>query len=591
MARGRRKRRAGVRRAGLVLAGIGALAAAPAFGQQYGAPAPGAAAPAPGAAAAPAAPGGATGPAAPETRIPGLPTGIGIPGQVVLPPGGGAPPSFDLRNPNEIIGFQLQLSAQQEEILTDNARGTANGGTLSAGSNGIVTTSGTGKKVGDLISRTTPILTAFDRTPRLEFGLNYSPSYEKFLNAADQDRFDNTLTATGTAQLWQEHLSLSASASVSRQFINNQGAITPGNQFTNNNQTDVETYTVSPVYTQRFGSFATGRLQYLLGSTSSGVLASTLQNTVQASLASGPDFGALFWQGSLLDSESSQGSTPNAGQLINGVVTPTASANTSQRTAQLSSAYALNHTVSLLSGIGYDDIENGTLGGNIKGPFGDFGIGLAGSRLSLTLLYNLRYNGQFASAQGSYAITPRLLLSGSYNESITTTQNQLINNTAGLGLTPTGNFINSATQQNFNPVNSSFGINSGLGNSIFHEKLGQLALNGTHDRNVYALTLQTETRTSGTANFNESDVTITGSYDREISPSTHYNLSLGFIATDQRSPASTSTDTYNATTGFTYKLAETVTATASYSFIYRTSSQAGQTTSDNQLLLGLRKDF
>ncbi|MBV9521209.1 MAG: TIGR03016 family PEP-CTERM system-associated outer membrane protein [Alphaproteobacteria bacterium] len=548
--------------AGFVLAGLGALHAGTALAQQ-------------------------------QVQAPnGVPTGTDLSGPTVLPPGGGPSPQFDLKDPNAIRGLRLQFSAEQDEILTDNARGVANGGALNATANGVIVPgAANGKRVGDLISRFTPSISAFDRTPRLEFGLNYAPSYEKFLNATDQDTFSNNLTATGNAELWQEHLSLNGTASISRQFINNQGAITPTNQFSRTNQADVETFTISPTFTQHFGDFATGKLQYLLGSTSSGVVAPTLENTVQASLTSGNDFGRLFWQGSLVDSEASQGSTPNPGQVINGVTTPTTSADTTQRTAQLSTSYALNRTVGLLAGFGYETIDNGTLGGNIHGPFGNFGVGLTGSRLTLQLLYNFRYGGEFVSAQGAYDVTPRLRLQGSYNESVQTTQTSLINNAAGIGLTPSGGFINNATQLPFNPASSTFGLNSGLGNAIFRDKVGQLTLTGTYERNVYAAQVQRETRDSGAVGFSETDTSISASYDRELSPATHYNLVLGFTAIDQTSPIGTSDNVYSATTGFNYKLAESVTAVASYSFLYRTSSQQGQTIRVNELLLGLRKDF
>lgn len=560
---------------GLALAGLVALHADPAPAQQ---------------AAYPGQQNAAPQNAAPELS-PALPTGTDIPGQIILPPGGGPPPEFAPSNPDEIKGFQLQTSLAVQEILTDNARGAASGGTLNSSSTGVVTVNPSQKKTADLITRITPSFTALDRTPRLQFGLNYQPSYQKFINASDQDRFDNQLTATGFAELWKEHLTLNASSSVSRQFISNQGALTPLDRSTDNNQTTVETYTISPTLTQHFGSFATGQLQYLYGSTSSGVIAPAQQNTVNAGLTSGTDFGPLFWQATLLDSETDQGSTPNPGQVINNVVTPTINGSTSQQTAQISTAYALNHTVSLLSGFGYESIDSGDLGSKIRGPFGDFGIGLTGSRASLTLLYNFRYGDQYVSTTGSFDITPRLRVQGSYNESVTTTQNQLINQTAGLGLTPTGSFVNTATQQAFSPVNSAFGINSGLGNLTFHQKLGQLSLTGLYGLNSYALQLQHETRTASVAGFDETDISVAGTYNRTVSPLTNFMLSLGLTSIDQSAPTNENDQTYSATTGIDYKLTETVTANVSYSFIYRNSSLPGQSVIVNELLLGLRKTF
>jgi len=48
-------------------------------------------------------------------------------------------------------------------------------------------------------------------------------------------------------------------------------------------------------------------------------------------------------------------------------------------------------------------------------------------------------------------------------------------------------------------------------------------------------------------------------------------------------------DTYNATTGLTYQLNNSLTATATYSFIYRRSNLVGQDVRENSLLIGIRK--
>src|SRR5262249_14248568 len=238
------------------------------------------------------------------------------------------------------------------------------------------------------------------------------------------------------------------------------------------------------------------------------------------------------------------------------------------------------------SGVGYEEIINGSLnGGAIRGPFGNFGVGLTGAKSHLTLLYNLRYDGQYASFNGDFDLTQNLHLQGSYNESITTAQNSLINSTAGLGLSAGGNFINTQTGQAFNAVNSSFGINSRLQHQIFHDKIGQSSLTGTYDRNVYTFQLQHEQR-SANLGFNETDITVSGNYSRDISLATRYNLTLTYLNIDQEQPTSEKSDTYTFTTGFDYKFAETLTASVAYSFIYRKSNQQGQDVRENELLLG-----
>src|SRR5947208_2313178 len=84
-------------------------------------------------------------------------------------------------------------------------------------------------------------------------------------------------------------VTLDGAASVSRQIINAQGALTTPGINTDTNQTTVSTYTISPTLRQRFGDFASGLLKYQFGSTSSGAIAPATQNSVLGSLTSGTD--------------------------------------------------------------------------------------------------------------------------------------------------------------------------------------------------------------------------------------------------------------------------------------------------------------
>lgn len=495
-------------------------------------------------------------------------------------------------DPNVIRGVRLQFGMGVDETLTDNAAGTANGGTLSANSAGTVSTSAASKK-GDLVSRFTPTIAAYDVTRRIQAGLTYSPSYEKFLNSSNLDRFDNTLLGTGKADLWDNRLTVNATGSISREIINAQGALAPDAITTNQNQTTVQTYTFSPTFVQPFGDFAVGQLRYLLGSTStsSGALAPALQNQVTGSLTSGTEFNNLQWSVTLSDSETDQGSTLNGGQTVNNIVNPTTSAPLSDKTAQVGLNYALNRTITLLSGVGYEDISSSSSLLKTSGPFGSFGIGLTGSRLDLQVVYNLRYNTQFVSAQGTYNITEQLKAQVLYTESITTQQNLLINQALNLGLTPTGGFVNPVTGLPFSATPSAAGINSGAGNFAIRDRNGQFILTGNYDRNIYAFTAQQDVQSTDTTDFNEKTLSLTGTYARDLTPKTNLNLAVSYVHLSQTSPTASRDDLYTASPSLSYDLGQGLTATAAYSFLYRKSSVSGQNLSANALTLGLHKQF
>jgi uncharacterized protein (PEP-CTERM system associated) len=504
---------------------------------------------------------------------------------------GGAPSGASLDNdPTVIRGLEIHAGIGLDEIFTDNARGVASGGQLTVLSNNAVITTPQAKTA-DLVSRVTPMLSIIDRTARLQAGMVFQPSYQKYALATDLDRFDNALTATGSAELWREHLTLDASASISREVINTQGAVTANQRAINNNQADLQSYILSPTYRQAFGNFALGKLQYQFGSTSTGAIAPATSNGIAAELKSGANFARLDWTARLEASRTSQGATPDPGGTVNNVATPTSTNATSRRTAQFDSVYAWNHTVALLSGFGYETIQNGSLTNNPKGPIGDVGIRLTGARLELTLKINSRYDSTFMSAEGKYELGPQLHLRFSYNESVTTTQEQTLGDLGQLRLTPNGTFQNTQTGQPFTPVNSPFGINSGFGNTAFRDRTGRLALDGTFGRNSYTMSALDESRTTETTNFNETSIALAAGLARELTPMMKYNLSLGYTTTEDRSPIQRTDDTYNLSTGLSFLLNNGLTASATYGLVYRRSTAAGQDVRENSFILGIRKSI
>lgn len=503
----------------------------------------------------------------------------------------GAPAAASLdSDPTVIRGLEIHTGIGLDEIFTDNARGVASGGQITVLSNNAVTTTPQAKTA-DLVSRVTPMLSIIDRTARLQAGMVFQPSYQKYALASDLDRFDNALTATGSAELWREHLTLDASTSISREIVNTQGAVTANQRAINTNQADLQSYQFTPTYKQAFGNFALGKLQYQFGSTSTGAIAPATSNAISAELRSGANFARLEWTARLEASRTSQGTTPNAGDIVNNVATPTATNATSRRTAQFDSIYAWNHTVALLGGFGYETVQNGSLTKNPKGPIGDIGIRVTGARLDFNLKINSRYDSTFMSAEGKYELGPQLQLHFSYDESVTTTQEQILSDLSQLRLTPNGTFQNTQSGQPFTPVNSPFGINSGFGNTAFRDRTGRLALSGTLDRNSYTMSALDESRTTESTAFNETTIALAAGLARELTPITRYNLSLGYTTTEDRSPVQRTDDTYNLSTGLTFLLNNGLTASATYGLVYRRSTAPGQDVRENSFILGLRKSI
>jgi uncharacterized protein (PEP-CTERM system associated) len=493
-------------------------------------------------------------------------------------------------DPTEIRGLDIRAGVALDEIFTDNARGVASGGALTVQSNNTITTTPQAK-TSDLVSRATPMLSIVDRTTRLQAGMVFQPSYQKYALAHDLDRFENALQGTASAELWREHFFLDGSISMSSEIINSQAAVTTNGRTLDTNRADLNSYLLTPTYRQAFGTFALGEVKYRLGETSSGAIAPATSNDIAATLRNGADTDRLAWTFLLETSRTSQGATPDAGQVVNNVAVPTATNATSRDTGTFDSTYAINHVVALLGGFGYEEIRNGSLAENPKGPIGNFGIGITGARSELKVKMNYRYGGEFVSVDGKYELGPQLRLTGSYNETVTTAQEQTIDDLAALRLAANGSLVAGPSGQAYVPVNSTLGINSGIGNTAYHDNVARLGVNGIFGRNTYTMGLLDETRTTQTTNFDETTMAVSGGWARELTPLTKFNLSLGYTNTVERGAVQRTDNTYNASTGLSFQLNDSLTATATYSVVYRRSNQPGQDVRENSLLFGIRKSI
>jgi uncharacterized protein (PEP-CTERM system associated) len=500
--------------------------------------------------------------------------------------GGAATPDTEIR------GLQIQPSLDIRETFTDNARAIASGGQLLT-SNGTVVATTPQAKSADIVTQVTPSLSIVNRTSRTQGALTIAPTLQQYAINSDLDRFDTNLTGTNLYTLWREHLTLATSASISRQFVSSQGALTAGDRAVDANQTTLRTFAVKPTFTQNFGNFATGSVSAQLANTSSGVLADSTQTQLTASLSSGTDWARFAWVAMLQSTDVDQSGQAQTTQFVNGFLVPTSNANTTQRTANFSTKYALNRTFAILSSVGYETLNNPTLANNEAGPIGSVGIGITGTRSKLDVLYNWRYGDHFISTDGSFDITQRLQVKFSYNESVTTSQQQAINGVSGLSVTPQGGFVSGG--QPFSPVTSPNGINSGVGNAAFRDKQGQLTVTGNYDRNTYTFGVRTDEQTTETTGFNSNAASIVATYGRALTQATTLNTAFTYTRTSQVANQVSSTnvtdDDYNTSVGFTYALGRDLNATATYSLLYRLSSAPGQNITENALTIGLRKNF
>ena len=476
------------------------------------------------------------------------------------------------------------------EALTDNARSTSN------------------NRKSDLISTVSPGVSVIGTGRQLQLDFDYTFSYDKYLDNTDLDGWRNAFTGGGRAEVIKESVFLDLRGSITQESIDRRGAVTATERSSAGNTTDVYTYSVSPYWQNRFGSFAESELRYrfaqsIFGTPSSDVNDNTVDNPnsasdattnqVSANLVSGADFGNLLWKLS--------GDASNTDRERGTLET---------RTGEVALQYAVTRTVSVLAGGGYDDIEDPTLIRDLTGPFWNTGLQLTPSpRTKLRFLGGQRYNDTNYAGELSYQITPRMTLAANYSDTILTQQTQFLTNLDNIERDQFGNFVDKRTGVNFSARNPG---TLPLTDDVFREKTANASMRFFSDRNTYTVFVFHTKResqsaavvgTDGTV-FAPTNETVTGtSFNVTRSLTAVVDAGLNFSYSHNKSDGgdNSSDNTYRATASLGYLLNPTLRGAISYSYLNRQTSggtpaslntaDGGDDLVENIVFVSLRKFF
>ncbi len=137
------------------------------------------------------------------------------------------------------------------ETLTDNSRTSAN------------------NQTSDLVSVITPGISISGKGARASLNLDYGLSGIFHTRDSSANRRQNTLNATGKVEAVEDWLFIDGAGSISQQYLNPVGPVSPGNANTNDNQTETSNYSISPYIKGHLLSFADYQLRYRASLTSS----------------------------------------------------------------------------------------------------------------------------------------------------------------------------------------------------------------------------------------------------------------------------------------------------------------------------------
>lgn len=514
---------------------------------------------------------------------PGLEPGLQEPPAGLVGPGGVPiqPPAGE-----EQREWTITPSLGVEETFTNNVRQVAS------------------PKQEDLVTSIEPALNVIGNTPRIQLVLSYTPQFQENVNATDQNRIEQNLLEDGIGTIIPDLFFIHTQASIFQQSTaGGQGAIN-SSFIPESQRTQVTTFSGAPYLRTNFGDFATveARYTYALasfdnGQNNSGVVApfntglsNSTEQDARVAVATGEYFGRL--NGTLvLDATRVKSSGVLSNEDVNA--------------AEFDGEYEIYDTFSIVAQGGYSETTfHSPFVSDIRGPIWGAGIKYQPNPDSeISLLYGERQGQEDFTGDLHYAIGANTFVFANYQQTIETTQQELLNLLQGSAIGPgfagyTGGSIvgNLQTGQLYNGINE-----LGLQNGIYRSENLTGGLSSTIGRNTFTITGFREEHSPIPAAKNPKAIisipetpaqpgdTATGgtvTWNRALTPRMTGDVSFGY-ATETL----TGSRTGNITAGIGYTFTDSFTGSAQYYFNRQTGGSTGPGFTEHALTLSLRKTF
>ena len=265
----------------------------------------------------------------------------------------------------------------------------------------------------DLITSITPNISIRGSGGRTSLNLDYSLSRLYHAYDTSDDTTIHTLAAAGNLEVWKRVAFIDATASTSRQVIDSGGPVSNSAASQTRNRSDVRSFDISPYFLHHFGSWVEtiSRTRYAVVTNSSDSVSDNTTLNSTFIISSGRRFQHFGWSVTLDQSKVSRDDS-----------TPTRRTNN----ADADFTFAVNRKVSLLAGIGYEDIEDGTLNNQPKGITWNAGFSLTPSpRTSLRATYGRRFGGRDISLDATHNLSRRTTFTANFTETQSTSHRSI----------------------------------------------------------------------------------------------------------------------------------------------------------------------
>ena len=427
----------------------------------------------------------------------------------------------------------------------------------------------------DYILSATPAISVAGRGGRLSVNLNYSHS--QFLSGlgATDDSATDSLAANGRAELYDRVVFLDATTSISRQVVDSAQQVSTVDTGSDTNRTTVMTARAEPFFLHHFGTWLETETRSTFGLTRSRADEISDTKTLGESFTfnSGRRFSILTFSGGFEKTRISRDDD---------------NPRTIETTADTSFRLRVHRKVSLLSSIGWENIDDPTLTDPPKGVTWSVGVSTQpSSRSSFEMTYGREFQTQSVSMAANYLLSSRSSISASYSESITTSQ-QILNDALDFIVDDgTGTLIDSRTGEVYDPNNPNFDFQ----NSLFRRKLFSLSVNATRRRTSYAGGFSWERRKTDTTGITETVTSVDMSASRTINRRLSGTLTASYVNQDFGTTDERRDHTVSLAAFLTYALMKNTNARLTYSRRDTRSSEGVNNFNDNTVTLSLTRTF
>ncbi|MBC7950482.1 MAG: TIGR03016 family PEP-CTERM system-associated outer membrane protein [Rhodospirillaceae bacterium] len=466
-------------------------------------------------------------------------------------------------NPSSAQTFQVTPSIGVEEKWTDNVLSTPR------------------DKKTDYITTVTPAINVTGKGARVNMGLDYSLSYDRYAAQNDLDGMRHQGVAMAGAEVIEDLFSVDARGTISEKLIDPTATATADGRTAPSNQARVASYSMTPMLRHRFGSFAAAQARYRhdetkylstgSGSNTKPAISDSVGDMGAFGVRSGDDFTRLLWsyevENSRRESSTVFISTSHTGR----------------------GEYRMDHDWGVLGHVGHDYLNGPALDSDqYSGVF--YGGGLHWSpspRTDVSAEVGHRYDGLNIFVKATQSVGERTTLKLAHNTGVTTEAESIASSLSQVNRDQEGRLIDPFTGLAPDPTASQFQRTDGA----FKQTTTSLSASHRMDRDTVMLTGTMATREStGTTTTETTAVDVGVSWTHRLTELLSSTAALGRSDIIDAPMDAAKVQRLRGSLALNYTMTPTLTSHVGYWFV-DSQPETGSGITENMVAVGLRKIF